>query len=164
MQATDELLTIAELAITLAGFAGVAVVFAERGRLLRVDRWRFAGILSLAVGAAVMAFVPSTLSLFDVSGQSIWRWSSGIFVVVGLVYVAAVGPRVGRIARDADATVPLLARGTVYMASLLNLIMQLANTVGWPASPQPGIYVVGLLIWITTTAFGFGFIVLVRPR
>ena len=73
MQASDELLTIAEISIALAGFSGVVVAFAYQGVLSSIDRWRFAGLLSLSVGAAVVAFVPSILELFGHTGSSIWR-------------------------------------------------------------------------------------------
>ena len=42
MTASDELLTLAELAIGLAGFAGVVAAFAYRGELAAIDRMRSA--------------------------------------------------------------------------------------------------------------------------
>ncbi len=41
MEGSDELLTIAELAVGLAGIAGLVVAFTRHGRLLPTDRFRF---------------------------------------------------------------------------------------------------------------------------
>ncbi len=45
MEASDELLTIAELAVGLAGFSGVVVAFTRQGELSLTDRYRFIGLL-----------------------------------------------------------------------------------------------------------------------
>ncbi len=71
MQASDELLTIAELAIALAGFSGVVVAFAHQGKLTAIDRTRFTLLLSLAMGAAVVSFAPSLLHLLGLTGEAI---------------------------------------------------------------------------------------------
>ena len=46
----EELLTVAELAIGIAGFAGVIAAFLQRGGLHPVDRGRFVTLLSAAFG------------------------------------------------------------------------------------------------------------------
>ena len=58
MEASDELLTIAELAIGLAGFSGVVIAFAHQGGLRAVDRFFFIALISIAGTAALLAFVP----------------------------------------------------------------------------------------------------------
>lgn len=93
MEAADELLTLAELAIGLAGFSGVVVAFAHQGELTPLDRWRFAGLLSLSMGAAVAAFVPSIFHHLGFSGAPLWRASSLTFLAFALPYCAIFPPR-----------------------------------------------------------------------
>ena len=58
MEASEELLTIAELAIGLAGFSGVVVAFNRGGGLRPTDSFRFIALFCSALSVLVVAFVP----------------------------------------------------------------------------------------------------------
>lgn len=164
MDAVDELLTLAELAIGLAGFSGVVVAFAHQGELTPLDRWRFAGLLSLSMGAAVAAFVPSIFHHLGFTGPSLWRASSAVFLVFALPYVATFPPRLLRMSREIDAVPPASFLAATFVLSTLNLGLQVLNIVGWPHAPGAALFVIGLLAWLVIASLFFGLLVLSRPR
>lgn len=75
MDGQNELLTIAEIAIGIAGFTGVIAVFAERGRLSPADRLRFLGVFVTAFSALVLAFIPLALAHSGLRDQQLWQTS-----------------------------------------------------------------------------------------
>ena len=164
MQASDELLTLAELAIGLAGFSGVVVAFAHRGQLTAIDRWRFAALLSLSMGAVVVAFVPSLLHLSGIVGASLWRASSIAFLVVAVPFGVVFPPRLMQIARELEAAPPASVRVAAFGLSILNLALQLCNAIGWPFAPNSALLVFGLVTWLVIASLFFGLLVLSRPE
>ena len=160
MQASDELLTIAELAIALAGFSGVVVAFAHQGKLTAIDRSRFAGLLSLSMGAAVVAFVPSLLHFLGLAGPALWRGSSVAFIVIAVLFLTLVA--VGRSSQPIDTDTPRILLVVNIGITILTYVSQLSNALGWPLSPGPALLVFGLLMWLVSASMLFGLLVLGR--
>ncbi len=94
MEASDELLTIAELAVGLAGFSGVVVVFRGQGGLRLVDRFRFLSVLSQALTVLVLAFVPFGFRHGGV--LAFIRLVAGCSLSAGLLGPGRATPEVGR--------------------------------------------------------------------
>jgi hypothetical protein len=164
MQASDELLTIAELSIALAGFSGVVVAFTHQGVLNSIDRWRFAALLSLSMGAAVVAFVPSILELFGYTGAALWRGSSVAFLVFAMVFLFVFVPRLNRAALELDSHAPRAWVIPNLGLTILTYVSQLSNALGWPHSPGPALLILGLLSWLVSASMFFGLLVLDRQR
>jgi integral membrane sensor domain MASE1 len=164
IQASDELLTIAEIAIALAGFSGVVVAFAHQGVLSRIDRSRFAALLALSMGAAVVAFVPSILELSGYTGSALWRGSSIGFLVVATLFMSVFVPRLRRISLEPDSQAPRAFVIPIVGLTMLTLVSQLSNALGWPYSPGPALLVLGLLMWVVSASMLFGLLVLDRHR
>ncbi len=162
MQASDELLTIAELAVALAGFSGVVVAFAHQGKLTTLDRWRFAGLLLLSMGAAVIAFVPSLLHFLGLTGPALWRGSSVAYLVVAVLFLTLFTPRLRRISQGLADVTPRPFLVVNIGLTVLTYASQLSNAVGWPYSPGPALLVFGLLMWLVTASMFFGLLVLGR--
>jgi hypothetical protein len=163
MRGGDQLLTIAELAIGLAGFSAVVVGFVHRGRLSEIDRMRFIAILTLTLTGAVLAFVPHLLDLAGTSGDVLWRSASGCFLVVILSYVFYFS-RLRAAAIRAGAPAPFIVRLGLLVLSVLNLALQLSNVAGWPSDPGPFPYIAGLVVVLICASAFFAFLVLLRPE
>jgi hypothetical protein len=58
MEASNELLVVAELAIGLAGFSGVVVAFRRNGGLRAPERFLFIALFTSSLSAGFLAFVP----------------------------------------------------------------------------------------------------------
>ena len=163
MQASEELLTIAELAIALAGFSGVVVAFGHKGQLTAIDRMRFFCLLTLSVGVAVMAFLPAVLHLLGISGSLLWRVPSTVFLVVSVPYYIVVAPRLMRSARGLDVLPPKSFLILAFSLMSLHLALLLCNAVGWPYSPSAALFVCVLIVWLVLASMFFGILVLGRP-
>jgi hypothetical protein len=164
MQGSDELLTIAELAIGLAGFSGVVVAFGYRGKLEEVDRYRFIALLGASFITAILAFVPLLLNHAGFGNGPMWRLSSAIAITAQALYTPAIVPRLPRAARRSEAGAPASILAVTWALSGALLLLQAANALAWPFAPGPLPYLLGLLIWLLWSAILFGFLVLFRPR
>jgi hypothetical protein len=164
MQVSDELLTIAELAIGLAGFSGVVVAFGYRGNLEEVDRYRFIALLAASFTTAILAFVPLLLNHAGIGDGPIWRTSSAIAIVAQALHARAIVPRMPRVARRSGAGAPGSILAVISALAGVLLLLQAANALAWPFSPGPIPYLLGLIVWLLWSAILFGILVLFRPR
>ena len=159
------LLTAAEVAIALAGFTGIVVVFGSRdGRWTVVDMVRMKAALGASFGSAFLAFLPSTIHLFGIEGALLWRISSGL----ALVYIGGV--IVWQLTQwkeltDSDWEV-LNERGRLIMGVTVfgSVAASLANVLGAGTEPSLKLYFLGLILYMVTAAYLFVRILLVRPR
>lgn len=76
-------LTVAEVAVTIAGFAGLVTVLTQRlGRThVEFDVVRFRDMLLLGLIAAAFALFPTLPAAFGASEEITWRVSAGLFAV-----------------------------------------------------------------------------------
>lgn len=102
MERRDTLLTIAEIAIALAGFASIVSVIAQRAEeSSRVaDSHRLRLMLEVALRNAGFAVLPLPFLSVASSDPIAWRAASGLYLVVALVHGVvrlkaqrAIGPR-----------------------------------------------------------------------
>ena len=165
MQASDELLTLAELAIALAGFSGVVVAFGQRGEVTVLDRWRFAALLSISMSAAVLAFLPAVLNLLGISGSFLWRTSSAVYLFVAVLHASFFSSRLLRTSQEVDAPVSRKFLVASFLLAALHIFLQLLNVLGWPSSPNAAFFISGLIVWLVLGSVSFGSLVIgARPR
>jgi hypothetical protein len=159
MEASEELLTIAELAIGLAGFSGIVVAF-NRGRGLRhVDRFRFIALFSTALSALVLAFVPFGFHHAGQAGPALWMGSSAVALVFWVSSVLLLAIRF-RPEFPADEQLSIWVTAPLYGLASLNPISQIANFMGWPMESGPLLYLAGLILWLVASSFLFALLVL----
>ncbi len=161
MVASDELLTIAELAIGLAGFSGVVIAFSYRGKLRPTDRYRFVGLFTQALTVAFLSFVPFGFYHAGQVGPAIWRASSGVAVLFWLFNTWLIAARL-RPDFSAEEALPKYAEGTLWAFGVLGLLLHLANLAGWPVAPGALFYLAGLVLQLAIAAFFFASLVLYR--
>ena len=157
MDASDELRTIAELAIGLAGFSGVVAAFSYRGRLGDVDRYHFLILFTVSFAAVFLCFVPFGVHKVVQDVQAVWQSSSAIMlaasVLVG-VFLTAATPMSMR--WDSSMEFGLLGGALIsFILPVLIILSQLANVIGWPAGPDSLLYVGGLLGWLLVAGLNF---------
>ena len=162
MVASDELLTIAELAIGLAAFSGVVVAFTYRGELRSGDRYRFIALFTQALSIVVLAFVPFCLHHAGLAAPALWQASSGVMLVFWVLAIWFLAIRRPDFA--ADERPPQWILATALGLSVLNLLLQLANLLAWPMDSGAFPYLAGLLIWLVVTASFFSALILYRPK
>jgi len=160
----DALLTIAELAIAVAGFSVVISVFIARGHLTQDDRSRFTWLFTTAFVTALLAYVPIILNQAGLSGPILWRTASSVMIVV---WFASMIPWLVLMRRKRrDLSKSPLGVGEPYallIPALFNLGIQVANTWGRFWVPSSAYYLVGTLVWLYAAALVFVAIFLHRP-
>jgi hypothetical protein len=146
----DTLLTIAELAVALAGFASLVSVIG--GRVNDAPRisasLRLRAMLEIALRNAAFALLPLPFLQFAPSDPSVWRVSSG-------VYVAATAAHVLFGLRSAAA----LREGWHSVSNLIlfsiTVVVGLANVFGLAGSNAFSLYLGNMLLGLGAAGLSF---------
>ncbi len=165
MQASDVFLTLAEFSIALAGFTSIVVVFTKHeDGFSGIDRFRIQNALWASLGPALIAFSPFVFDLFGSSGTALWRACSAVFTVYLVAYFL-VGRSTLSALSEADRSVLGGRRSEFIVGSgtLVNLVLQPLNVVGLLYPPQPGVFLIGLLLVLLQSITIFVRIVFIRP-
>lgn len=156
--------TLAEFAVSLAGFAGVVVAFRRVDeRLHPADGIRVFMALVPTLACALLALLPIGLELTDLSPSSIWLVAVIVHALVVLLLLSAISVRIGRLPPDAKA---LLSRPlTVFFYGLIgfSVVVDLLSATGWLAIPPSGAYFFALLAILFNSATVFARMVFIRP-
>ena len=165
MAAPDALLTLAEIALGLAGFTGVIVVFGRdpNAPLQGVDAYRVARMLSASLGGLFFSLLPEGMLATGLAPTTTWR--AGSLLLLGYLVVAGRSALVGTRALEPEQrayldvrylrAVPVLLGGVGLMLGL--------NVLGvWWSPGYPAFYF-GVLSLLAFAAFQFVRIVFVRP-
>ncbi len=154
MESSDFFLTLGEIAVTLAGFASVVVVFNRResGTWERADISRLTGMLASSLMAAFFSMLPVGLQGAGLSEPAAWSVSSfalGCWMTVGVIVVY----RRNRSLPSASYSRALsfFMRASMAVAALLLLLNAFA--LGLSGGPAVYIFAVVLLLAISGVLF-----------
>ena len=161
MDGHDELLTIAEIAVGLAGFSGVVAGFIQRGGLSAADRLRFTALFITVFAALVLAFIPIALAYGGFQDESIWRLSSIVMMLVAIAGIVSIPFGVHRVRKEIAPS--LLPNILLLVPALINVVVQLMNVGAWIWQPNFVPYLIGMLLCLFEAGLIFVFIVLFRP-
>jgi hypothetical protein len=164
MEFRDELLTVAELAIGIAGFSAVVAAFSRQDRLHELDAGRFLTLVVIAASAVVLAFLPSLLHGSGYSGPALWRAASGLMVVFWVASMVPYAQQISRLRRaDSEITPSIGTIAALTVPSVANLGLQVTNVSGsfWASGGAP--YLFGTLVWLWAAGVLFVGIVIYRP-
>ncbi len=144
----DALTTVAEIAIAIAGFSGVAAVLGRRsaGEWAPVDVFRLRLLLRASFAIVILCFLPIVLSSASVAPKMTWALSSGAWLVwfgtsiaFGLRKARRIAKFTGEsIERRYAALIGSLAVGAFTLHALNVVVIQEA----WP-------YLAGLVAGLT---------------
>jgi hypothetical protein len=161
MEAADELLTIAQLAIGLAGFSGVVVAFSRQEGLREIDRFYFIALLTCAFTAVLLAFVPFFFHHEGLTGAALWKGSSIVMLIFWILVVGGLG--IGGIRLPNNQASQFGISNTIVLCAvpLFNIPCMIANIAGYPMEPGANLYLVGLFLWLTVSVLVFTHLVLI---
>lgn len=144
---TDTLLSLAELAVAITGFAAIVVVFRRResGRWERFGANSFNGMLFHSMTALVFCLLPVALEALELRSTTLWRIVAGMLggVLLGHAPVVAVVLSKGR---------SLAARALVLAAELPQAGILLAVAAGAFAPQAAGLFAAALCLQILQAA------------
>ena len=150
MEHRDTLLTIAELAVALAGFATIASVFSQRDIDANGNRdgYRLRVMLEVALRNAGFAVLPLPfLSAFP-DEPDLWRIGSGVYVVVAMAYGAARLPKIREVGPG------WVVRYSRFMLAA-TAIVSLANVFGLAGPHTFSLYLATLLFGLSVAGVSF---------
>ncbi len=157
MDAQSTLETIAEIAVTLAGFAGVAGALAgEKLRPANPMIWlSFWVMISSSVGILFCALFPFLPYHLGASEPVAWAVSSGVVTIVTACNLAFFMPRILRAKRDGSLrAIPAFAI-PLDLISLVVLASQVFNALGIGLGQSAGGFLIGLYFLLLTAALNF---------
>jgi hypothetical protein len=145
MDSADHLLTIAEIAVTLAGFSAlVAILGGRRGRSdPRMDVLRLRTMLEASLLVLAFALFPLIPTKLGAAPPLSWRISAGAFLVVDLVVTVASlrrGAGLRHVATPGDWLWSVPVQLLAYSADALMAVVVL----GIAAPLAPGFYFIAL--------------------
>ena len=164
MSAEDALLTVAEMAIAVAGFSAIVAAFSGSGRLVATDRRRFVWLFANAVVAGFLAFVPVLLQEATFSGVKLWQYSSAAMCLAWAIAAALWVSDEVRAKRPRPSEPAGFWQGPLALVpSFLNFVLQAVNALGLLWEPSSAAYLAGTLVWLYGAVLPFLSIVLERP-
>jgi hypothetical protein len=164
VQPEDVLTTLGEVAAAFAGFSGVVAALGVKSlaELPAHNRFRFANLLVVSVGAALFAFLPVVLEQFPIRSSGVWASSSALLALFAGTLLFArwrVALRLGPLNRGSLN----LWMVTCWIGVLSAVcLLQLANVVEWPSLRSGAAYVAGVFGLLLLS--GLQFISLALPR
>jgi hypothetical protein len=140
MQPSEALSASAQIAVTLAGFAGVVVAFRSRSvhEWSKIDKFRLEILLTNSVLPFLLSITAMVFMATNLSEQTIWRWCS----LIAFIVTTARGQVLSRTIR-AFSREELQASGSrrwiFYSAAILGIaatVLQIYNVIRlqtfWP--------------------------------
>lgn len=166
MDAESTLGTIAEIGVSLAGFAGIVGALAgEKLRPEHPEVWLpFWVMISSALGvlfAALFPFLPHGLGASD---RVSWAASSAFVTVVTAVNMACFTPRIWRAQRDGVLARMLFFDVPLNASTVLVLVSQVLNTLGIGLEQSSGGFLIGLYLLLLMSGLNFVFLLYVLGR
>ena len=168
MYAEGILGSIAQIGVSLSGFAGIVGALAgEKLRPANPGLWLpFWVMISGGLGivfAALFPFLPYHLGVPD---HVSWAASSAFVTVLTACNLAFFSPRFLRARRDGFLARMLAFEVLLYLISFFLLVSQALNTFGVGLSQSAGGFLVGLYLMLLISALNFVFLlyVLGHPR
>jgi hypothetical protein len=161
---TELLVAVAQLALGVAGFSGIAIYFKRRpGRLSEIEVYRIA-ILFLNSGAAMfLSLVPFPLQAFGLQPELLWRTCSAFMALFELSFFVYYLPHRRRYRRLMPSLFSRYSQVLTYSGGLGNLALQAANALGLAGRRPAAVYMLGALWLLFHATFQFGRILFVQP-
>jgi hypothetical protein len=141
----DTLLTLAEIAVALAGFTGIVGVLGQKGggRSRELTWLRLRTMLEVALRNAAFALLPLPFLGLASSETVVWRVASGTYLVTVLVYICF--RRQGAVVSAGQAlTLPFLSLLPI------SLLACGANVLGLGGAHAFSLYLLSLILGLVT--------------
>lgn len=155
----------AQIAVTLAGFAGVVVVFRRESihEWSPADKLRLRLLLTNSILPLVLCMIGILLLTIRPVPTAIWRWCSGLAFVVSLLFAITMTKMfrrldLQRIRSGPGTRLVFYVFGTLGIAAnLLQLYNAAVLGIFWP-------FFSGIVVQLLTGIFQFSRMILLRPE
>lgn len=164
MDAFDTLLTLAEVSLGLAGFAGIVMVFGRGSEVLApADSFRLLALVACSLGTLFLSLISVALGFLGIAEPELWQWSSAMMIAVIIPAHCYAFVRIRRHVAELLEVVPVSVIPFGMSLFVINLIAQLCNTLDVAWAPSFGVYFSGLILYLAFAAVQFARMLFVRP-
>lgn len=164
MDAFDTLLTLSEVSLGLAGFAGIVVVFGRGpGELAPADSFRLLALVGCSLGTLFLSLIPIALNAVGLPEPELWQWSSAMMLAVAVPAHWSAFSRIRRHMAEILEVIPVYLLPIGVFLFLANFIAQVCNAFGVGSLPIFGVYFFGLILYLGFAALQFARMLFVRP-
>jgi hypothetical protein len=159
------LVVVAQLALGVAGFSGIAMYFKRRpGPLSEIEIYRIAILFLNSFAAMFSALVPFPLLAFGVSNVMTWRTGSALVAGYEVLFFLYYLPHSLRYRKRYPGLFNRYSLVLTYGGGFANLALQTAGALGLAGTRYAGIFMVGTLWLLFHATFQFGRILFVQPE
>lgn len=157
MEGSDQLLTVAEIGATLAGFTAIVGIFSRSGQRSEGTRLFFWLMIEFSFATILFCILPLVLSNFGLEAGALWGTSSA--AMAGFIVVHLMG--VGTILRRGFAKGQLPRLGPRVMAPLFGvlLVVQFLNAIAIGFERTYAAYFLGLVLFLGIALTNFALLV-----
>ena len=164
---SDALTTIAEVAVALIGFSGLAAALLGRsaGKWDPRETVSLWSIIGFGAAALLFALLPFPLHFFDLSPNVIWASLSAALGALGLAWAVAAFQAPARMARrNLPLRFPRFVKVAATVSVLVSLLLFL-NVADLAIARGPAAYILALIFALIMALLYFGlFIILATGR
>lgn len=126
---SEELLGIAQIAVGMAGFAGVAAAILLERSFQRDDQLRFLSLFFSTIAVVLLSFLPLLLGHSGMAGEAVWWWASAGFLAVALAALP-LGARIAKEAHTFEKVPPRWAVLPLWGLFAIAPVLQAVNLFG----------------------------------
>ena len=160
MEHGEFLFTIAEVAVAFVGFASIVGILGRRSTSspssLNALRMRIMVLHGLVVVA--FSLVPYLLYSYGVDGVSVWRASSGLYVIVSAIVGVSLGSRVRRALSSAVARQDRVGVVAIGIFAV-EVVLSLGNVLGLFQQVAAAIYLTTLALRMLLSGLAFSSVI-----
>ena len=164
MDTTRFLLSLAQMALAIAGFSGILIAFIRTpGKLTDLERYRLQWLFGPSFGAMFLALLPTTFQVVDLPASLAFRIASGALAAFTVIWYAS---QIGPTRRHLRETPAIFQRRTLYglaAGHVVSAAFQTTAAAGAWGDRVEGIFACGIVWLLFTAAYQFSRILFVRP-
>lgn len=165
MNGAEILTTIAQLAVGVTGFSGIAIVFNRPpGRLNEFEAFRLLILFMNSLAAMFLSLIPFAFFYMRWNDTTIWRTGSALAALFEVAFLWMFLPSVRRFWRRYREVFNIAIFAFFASVHTINLALQSLSAGGWNGGRALSIFVFGLLWLLFHSAFQFGRIIFVQPK
>ena len=165
MQIPQSLQTIAEIGIAFAGFSGLIVAFRKNaGPLTNVEKYRLQILLTLALGAMFLSFLPEFLQNLEVEVQKVWVYAGSALSLYSIVFLFWWISASRRIVGAVPEIFSWSAFSSMALGHVLIVSLQVAVVFSLLVEKGAAVYVIALIWYLIHAAQQFARMLFVQPR
>ena len=158
------LVGIAQLALGVAGFSGIAMYFKRKpGPLTNVEVYRVAILFLNSFAALFLSLAPFPLQAFELSADTTWRVCSALVALFSIVFHAYYLPLSQRYRRQVPEIFNPYSMALTYSGGIGNTLLQLLNAFGLVSNHLDAVFMLGVIWLLFHATFQFGRILFIQP-